>query len=90
MSTQELFPDFEEGTRMTGLGQTWVVGSLLGMGRCAKVYHITTVDGSVEAAAKVFRKEDKYKLVFIKEIRNLDGVAGNSQIGKTFIQHLKL
>lgn len=65
---------------MTGLGQTWVVGSLLGMGRCAKVYHITTVDGSVEAAAKVFRKEDKYKLVFIKEIRNLDGVAGNSQI----------
>ncbi|XP_071820532.1 serine/threonine-protein kinase Kist-like isoform X2 [Apostichopus japonicus] len=80
MGTQELFPDFEEGTRMTGLGQTWIVGSHLGMGRCAKVYHITTVDGSVEAAAKVFRKEDKYKLVFIKEIRNLDGVAGNSQI----------
>lgn len=80
MSTQELFPDFEEGTRMTGLGQTWIVGNLLGMGRCAKVYHITTVDGSVDAAAKVFRKEDKYKLVFIKEIRNLDGVAGHSQI----------
>ena len=79
---QELFLDLEEGDQVTGLGQTWTVSRLLGMGRCAKVYHVTSNEGSISTAVKVFRKEEKYRLVFIKEIRNLDAVYGNRHIGR--------
>ena len=52
------------------------------MGRCAKVYHVTSNEGTISTAVKVFRKEEKYRLVFIKEIRNLDAVYGNRHIGE--------
>ncbi|XP_071483736.1 uncharacterized protein [Diadema antillarum] len=77
---QELFPQFEEGTRVTGLGHTWTLAKVLGMGRCAKVYHMSTNEGSIQAAVKVYRKEEKYRLAFIKEVYNLDAVYGDRRI----------
>ena len=79
---EELFPQFEDGTRVNGLGQTWTLGRVLGMGRCAKVYHMSTDEGSIQAAVKVYRKEEKYRLAFIKEVYNLDAVYGNKRISK--------
>ncbi|XP_041481717.1 uncharacterized protein LOC121428902 [Lytechinus variegatus] len=77
---QEMFPQFEEGTRVNGLGQLWTLGRVLGMGRCAKVYHMSTDQESFQAAVKVYRKEEKYRLAFIKEMCNLNAVYGDRRV----------
>lgn len=88
---QEMFPQFEAGTRVTGLGQPWTLGRVLGMGRCAKVYHMSTDQDSFQAAVKVYRKEEKYRLAFIKEMCNLNAVYGDRRVSKLiFIFSLKL
>ncbi|XP_038045424.1 serine/threonine-protein kinase Kist-like [Patiria miniata] len=73
-NTPELFLDLCEGDMLSFMGQSWRIVRCRGMGRCAKVYHAVSSEGGAQVAIKAFRREEKYRLVFIKEIRNLDAV----------------
>ncbi|XP_033643294.1 serine/threonine-protein kinase Kist-like isoform X2 [Asterias rubens] len=78
--TPELFLDLSEGAVLSFMGQSWRIIRCRGMGRCAKVYHAVSSEGGAQLAIKAFRREEKYRLVFIKEIRNLDAVYMNRHI----------